>query len=173
MKLTVDDVHRIAQIVRATGTGSFCPTVITADHDTIAHSIATLARACEGDRALAETLPVFHLEGPYLSPDDGPRGAHPREPIRDPDWAEFQCWQDAAGGRIRLVTLAPERPGALAMIEKLAAAGVVVAIGHTAATREQIQSAIAAGAQMSTHLGNGAHAVMARHPNYIWEQLAA
>lgn len=171
--LTVDDVHRIVQIVRSHGTSGFCPTVITADHETIAHAFRTLARACRENRELADAIPVFHLEGPYLSPDDGPRGAHPREPIRDPDWDEFQRWQDAADGRIRLVTLAPERPGALAMISKLAAAGVVVAIGHTAATREQLISAICAGARLSTHLGNGAHAVMARHPNYIWEQLAA
>lgn len=171
--LTVDDVHRIVKIVRSHGTSGFCPTVITADHDTIAQSFRTLARACNEDGALAGTIPIYHLEGPYLSPDDGPRGAHPRGPIRDPDWDEFQRWQDAAGGRIRLVTLAPERPGAHEMIERLAAAGIVVSIGHTNATAEQIRAAIGAGARLSTHLGNGAHAVMVRHPNYIWEQLAA
>ena len=79
-------------------------------------------------------MPCFHLEGPYLSGEDGPRGAHPKEHARDPDWDEFRRLQDAAGGRIRMVTVAPERTGALAFIEKLTASGVVVAIGHTAAT---------------------------------------
>jgi N-acetylglucosamine-6-phosphate deacetylase len=81
--------------------------------------------------------------------------------------------QDAAGGRIRLLTLAPEHEGALAFIEKLVTTGVVVALGHTAATGPRIRDAIAAGARLSTHLGNGSHAVLPRHENYIWEQLAA
>ncbi len=171
--LTVAEVQRVAQVVRSHGVGGFCPTVITADFKTILHALRTLAAACAAHRGIEIAMPAFHLEGPYLSPDDGPRGAHPREPIRDPDWDEFQRWQDAAEGRIRLVTLAPERPGALAMIERLTQVGVVAAIGHTAATAEQIRAAIAAGARISTHLGNGAHAVLPRHPNYIWEQLAA
>jgi N-acetylglucosamine-6-phosphate deacetylase len=74
---------------------------------------------------------------------------------------------------IRLVTLAPEHDGALPFTERLAAAGVVVALGHTAASGARIRDAIAAGARLSTHLGNGSHAVLPRHDNYIWEQLAA
>jgi N-acetylglucosamine-6-phosphate deacetylase len=71
------------------------------------------------------------------------------------------------------VTLAPETEGALPFIERLTGSGVVVSLGHTAANRDQIRGAIAAGARLSTHLGNGAHAMLPRHPNYIWEQLAA
>jgi N-acetylglucosamine-6-phosphate deacetylase len=126
----------------------------------------------EQDAELAERLPAFHLEGPYLCPDDGPRGAHPREHIRDPDPDEFQRLQDLAGGRIRLVTLAPERPGAIPLIEQLTATGVVVSIGHTAATAAQIADAVRAGARLSTHLGNGCHATLPRHDNYLWEQMA-
>src|SRR5208283_1690503 len=81
--------------------------------------------------------------------------------------------QDAAGGRIRLVTLAPEHEGALRFIEQLAGSGVVVALGHTAASGTRIRDAIAAGARLSTHLGNGTHALLPRHENYVWEQLAA
>src|SRR5687768_6411871 len=117
-------------------------------------------------------MPGFHLEGPYFSIEDGPRGAHPKEHARDPDWDEFRRWQDAAGGRVRMVTLAPERNGALRFIEQLTAAGVVAAIGHTAATGRQIRDAAAAGARTSTHIGNGCHAVLPRHDNYVWEQLA-
>jgi N-acetylglucosamine-6-phosphate deacetylase len=114
----------------------------------------------------------MHLEGPYISPEDGPRGAHARQHVRPPDWDEFRRLQDAAGGGIRLVTLAPEHDGALPFIERLTASGVVVALGHTAAAGPRIRDAIRAGARLSTHLGNGAHAVLPRHPNYLWDQLA-
>jgi N-acetylglucosamine-6-phosphate deacetylase len=115
----------------------------------------------------------MHLEGPYLSAEDGPRGAHPKQHIHPPDWDEFQRLQEAAGGRIRLVTLAPELEGAIPFIERLARQGVVVSLGHTAADGACIRAAIRAGARLSTHLGNGSHALLPRHANYIWEQLAA
>jgi N-acetylglucosamine-6-phosphate deacetylase len=171
--LTIDAINQVAELVRAHGVGGFCPTLITTDSESFTHGFATLARACDEDAGLNRLMPAFHLEGPFIAADDGPRGAHPRRHVRPPDWQEFERWQDAAGGRIRLVTLAPELPGALPMIERLAKANVVVAIGHTASAPEQIRTAIAAGARISTHLGNGAHAVLPRHPNYIWEQLAA
>src|SRR5204862_5034262 len=81
--------------------------------------------------------------------------------------------QDAAGGRLRLVTLAPETPAALPFIERLTQAGVVVALGHSAADGACIRAAIRAGARLSTHLGNGCHAMLPRHDNCLWEQLAA
>jgi len=122
---------------------------------------------------LARALPGLHLEGPYISAEDGPRGAHPLRHVRPPAWDEFRRFQDAAGGRIRLITLAPEHDGALPFIEKLTASGVVVALGHTAASSACIRAAIAAGARLATHLGNGCHALLPRHDNYLWEQLAA
>lgn len=166
--LTTDGVYRVVEECLRHGVGGFCPTVITAGFGTIRHAFATLVRA----RDCAERIPVFHLEGPYISAEDGPRGAHPKEHVRDPDWDEFLGWQDAADGRIRMVTLAPERPGAIRFIERLVKDGVVVAIGHTAAPAEQIRDAVAAGATASTHLGNGCAATMDRHTNPIWAQLA-
>jgi N-acetylglucosamine-6-phosphate deacetylase len=154
------------------GTGMLCPTVCTASREQMVAALTAIRRARETDARLAAAMPTIHIEGPFLAPEDGPRGAHPAAHIRDPNHEEFQRLQDAAGGLIRLFTLAPERPGALPLIETLAAAGVVVAIGHTAATPEQIRDAASAGARVSTHLGNGAHAVLPRHPNYLWEQLA-
>ena len=114
----------------------------------------------------------FHVEGPHISPDDGPRGAHPRRWVRPPDLDEFRRWQDATGNQVRIVTLAPDWPQAVRYIEAITAEGVVASIGHTNATAQQIADAVSAGATLSTHLGNGAHAVMRRHPNYLWEQLA-
>lgn len=172
-RLTIEEIYEVVRICQQHGLAALCPTVITAPFPVLAHSLATLRRACEADPALAAALPAFHLEGPYLSPEDGPRGAHPRAWIRPPDWEEFCRLQDCAGGRIRLVTLAPEYDQALSFIERLVAQGVVVALGHTAATPQRIREAIAAGARLSTHLGNGCHLLLPRHDNYLWEQLAA
>lgn len=170
--LTPEQVRTVADECRRHGIGAFCPTLVTGGFDALRHGFATLAGVIDTDPELAHRIPGFHLEGPYLAGDDGPRGAHPKEHIRDPDRDEFRRWQDAAAGRIRMVTVAPERPGAIRFIEQLTAAGVVVAIGHTAATGSQIRDAVTAGARTSTHLGNGCHAVLPRHPNYVWDQLA-
>jgi N-acetylglucosamine-6-phosphate deacetylase len=170
--LTPEQVRTVADKCRTHGIGAFCPTLITGSFDALRHGFATLRGVIESDPELARRIPGFHLEGPYLSGDDGPRGAHPREHVRDPDRDEFRRWQDAAGGHVRMVTVAPERPGATRFIEQLVSDGVVVAIGHTAATGEQIRDAVTAGARTSTHLGNGSHAILPRHPNYIWDQLA-
>ncbi len=159
------------QVARS-GTALMCPTITTNSREAILDAFSALARTLNSDPKLARTVPGFHLEGPYISPEDGPRGAHPTEHVRAPDWDEFQRFQDAAEGRIKICTLAPEWEGAPAFIEKLAGAGVTVSIGHTSAEPEVIRDAVRAGARMSTHLGNGAHAQIRRHPNYIWEQLA-
>jgi N-acetylglucosamine-6-phosphate deacetylase len=172
-RLTVDMVRHVVKVCRKHGIGGFCPTLVTNSFEAIHHGLSTIRRACESDQEIAYGLPAIHMEGPYLSAEDGPRGAHPRQHIRRPDWEEFQRWQEAAGGRIRLMTLAPELDGALDFIERLVKANVVVALGHTAATPARILEAISAGARLSTHLGNGCHAFLHRHDNYFWEQLSA
>src|SRR5262245_40081530 len=171
--LSVDDVRHVVELCRRHGIGSLCPTLVTSSFAALTHGFATLRQACDEDADLARALPAFHLEGPYISSEDGPRGAHPRVHVRPPDWDEFRRLQDAAGGRIRLLTLAPETSGALPFIKRLTQAGVVVALGHSAASGDCIRAAIAAGARLSTHLGNGCHAMLPRHENPIWEQLAA
>lgn len=171
-ELTPGDVAAAAQDLAEAGVTAFCPTVTTGAFETMAVALDAVARACEESAAARERIVGIHLEGPYISPEDGPRGAHPRAHVRVPDWAEFKRLQDAAGGRIRVITLAPELPGAIEFIAQAAKAGLVVALGHHAAPAEAIEAAVAAGAVLSTHLGNGAHSVLPRHPNYIWEQLA-
>jgi N-acetylglucosamine-6-phosphate deacetylase len=170
--LTVEDVRRVVEVCRSHGVGRFFPTLVTNSFAALRHGFATLRLACETDSLVRRTVPGFHLEGPYLSPEDGPRGAHPRAHVRRPDPSEFERLQEAAGGLIRLVTLSPEYDESLAFIERLASDGITVAIGHTAALPQQIADAVAAGARMSTHLGNGCHAALPRHTNYLWEQLA-
>ena len=171
--LTADDLRQVVDTCRQHGIGAFCPTLVTNAFAALEHGFRTLVAACDADRALSAAMPYFHLEGPYISPEEGPRGAHPSQHVRPPDWHEFCRLQEAAQGRIRLATLAPEWEGALSFIERAVTSGVVVAIGHTAASGERIREAIGAGARLSTHLGNGSHALLPRHSNYIWEQLAA
>ena len=153
------------------GITRLCPTLVTNSREALECGFDALRRACERERWAARMACGFHLEGPYLSADDGPRGAHSREHIRPCDWDEFAALQRAAGGRIRLITLAPESPGAPEFVRRAVAAGVRVAVGHTAADAAQIAAAVDAGASLSTHLGNGAHGTIRRHPNYIWDQL--
>lgn len=171
--VTPADVCAMVRALWRVGTGFLCPTVVTAAFESIGSSLSAIVEACQADSAVAHSILGIHLEGPYISAIDGPRGAHPVEHVRNPDWNEFQQWQDIAEGRICIVTLAPEKEGAIPFIEKLVANGIVVALGHTNASEDDIRAAIAAGAKLSTHLGNGAHALIRRHPNYIWEQLAA
>ncbi len=166
-----EEIARSIQVLYSAGVTRFYPTVITGAPDDMLGALRNLTRAKE---SLPEGVAMdgFHVEGPHISPDDGPRGAHPKRWVRPPDIDEFSRWQDATGGRVRLVTLAPEWPGAPQYIEAVTARNVVVSIGHTSAEARHIADAVSAGATMSTHLGNGAHGVMRRHPNYIWEQLA-
>ncbi len=170
---TPETVAEVVRALWARGVTRFCPTICTAGHRQMAAALRAVARACDEMEWVNRAVLGVHVEGPYISPDDGPRGAHPKDFVRLPDWAEVQLFQEAAGGLIRLFTLAPELPGAIDLIERLSRAGVVPAIGHTNAAASDIQAAVDAGARLSTHLGNGAHAVLPRHPNYIWEQLAA
>ncbi|QBD74637.1 N-acetylglucosamine-6-phosphate deacetylase [Ktedonosporobacter rubrisoli] len=170
--VTPESIIALTRLLWQRGVTAFCPTVITASEEAICHSLEAIALACERDQRVAHAIPCIHVEGPAISREDGPRGAHPRSHVRAPDIAEYRRWQVAAKGRIGLVTLAPEYPQAREYIQALNAENVVVAIGHTAASSEQIQEAVNAGARLATHLGNGAHAQLKRHPNYIWEQLA-
>jgi len=168
---THEEIAKSLRVLFSTGVTRFYPTVITGPPDSMVAALRNMAAARE---ALpdGEAMDGFHVEGPHISPEDGPRGAHPRHWVRKPDLDEYRRWQDATGGRIRIVTLAPEWPEAPGYIERITQDGVVAAIGHTQATSAQLAGAISAGATLSTHLGNGAHGVLRRHPNYIWDQLA-
>jgi N-acetylglucosamine-6-phosphate deacetylase len=159
-----------------TGVTRFFPTIITGSEERITGAVRNLTAAKRRFEAAgmpeADAMFGFHVEGPHLSPEDGPRGAHPLEHIRPPDFDEFERWQAAADGNIRLVTISPEWEQTPAYIRSLIRNGVVASVGHTKADGDQIQAAVDAGATMSTHLGNAAHATLHKTQNYIWEQLA-
>jgi N-acetylglucosamine-6-phosphate deacetylase len=164
---TPEEVHRAVEQLHAKGVTRFLPTLGTSSFERFARCARTLIQTRH------PALVGLHMEGPYISLEDGARGAHPREYVTAASRDDFLRHYEVAGGRIILVTLAPEALGALALIEHLVGMGIGVAIGHTAAAPEQIRDAVKAGATLSTHLGNGCANLMPRHPNVIWEQLAA
>jgi N-acetylglucosamine-6-phosphate deacetylase len=167
-----EQIHQVAQLIQRDGVAIAFPTVTTQSESRIRTAVKQISDARQACQKTANIFAGIHLEGPYLSAEDGPRGAHPREHIRAPDWDEFCRFQEAANGDIRLLTLSPEYENASDFIDRVCRSGVRVSIGHTAATVDQIRGAVDAGATLSTHLGNGAHGTLPRHPNYLWEQLA-
>lgn len=175
--VNADDVtpQTITDLTRALweqGVTTYLPTVITAGEDKITHSLAQIAAARRSDPLIAHSIPGVHVEGPSLAADDGPRGAHDAAQLRNPDLGELDRWQTAAEGLVRILTLAPERPGSLEYITGAVQRGVRVSIGHCAPEPEHIRAAVEAGATLSTHLGNGTYPMLPRHPNHIWAQLA-
>jgi N-acetylglucosamine-6-phosphate deacetylase len=171
-KLTVDQVLTVLAGYREHGVSRLFPTLITSSREALEHGFRTVRAACEKERWVDQMVAGCHLEGPYISDQDGPRGAHPIQHVRPCDWAEFEALNAASGGRIRLVTLAAEAVGAVEFIQRAVAAGMLVALGHQAADAAQIRAAVDAGARLSTHLGNGAAGMLRRHPNFLWDQLA-
>jgi N-acetylglucosamine-6-phosphate deacetylase len=164
--LRPDQLDKAAEAQRATGVTRFLPTLITSSFEDFVACARILARWRH------PAAPGIHVEGPYISPTAA-RGAHPARHIVPASIDDFERRQEAAEARILLVTLAPEVPGALALTEHLVRQGIRVAIGHSNASPEQVRDAIAAGATLSTHLGNGCVPDLPRHPNLVWEQLAA
>jgi N-acetylglucosamine-6-phosphate deacetylase len=170
--LRPEHIRKICRSLAGAGTTQHVPTIVTSPPERILKNLDTISLAMEKDREIRAAIAGIHIEGPFISEEDGPRGAHDPRFVRDPDPGEFREWQAAARGRIKIVTLAPERAGAVAFIERLREEGVIPAIGHTAADPEILHKAVAAGARISTHLGNGSHANLPRLRNYVWEQLA-
>jgi N-acetylglucosamine-6-phosphate deacetylase len=169
------DPSTTAAMVRALwpeGVSGSCVTICTEAESHILDNLRAIVAACDADPMVAASVVGIHVEGPHIATADGPRGAHPLRHVRPPDIAEYRRWQEAAAGRIRIITLSPEYEEAVSYIRAIVADGVIASIGHTKATGDQIRAAVDAGARWSTHLGNGAHALLPRHPNYIWDQLA-
>ena len=154
------------------GVTRFLPTVITASPVEMLDRIRAIGEAVRTSTSTSRAVAGIHVEGPSLSEQDGPRGVHPLEHIRPPSIAELRSWLDAAPGLLRIVTLSPHHPGSVEATRFLVAHGVRVSVGHTHASEAEIAAVVDAGATLSTHLGNGAHAVLPRHPNYLWTQLA-
>ena len=172
LSLDVATVRHLCQALLKVGVTTFLPTVITAAETRMVAALKTILEACARHSDVAAMVAGIHVEGPHIAPEDGPRGAHPAADVRPPSVAEFDRWQQAAGGLVKLVTLSPHWPEAPAYIRHLVKAGVTVSLGHTSADAAQIAAAVDAGATLSTHLGNGSHAILNRRHNHLWPQLA-
>lgn len=169
--VTPEKFKLAAEKIWSDGVTTFLPTVITNSRDRLVINFRNLYHATTREDLLG-SVPGFHLEGPYISPEEGFFGTHPRKFVRRPDWNEFIEYQEAAGGRIIQVTVSPEIEGAEVFIEKCISNEVIVAIGHTNANAGQIRMAVDKGARLSTHLGNGCANMLHRHNNHLWPQLA-
>lgn len=175
-EMTDSDIGALAkinEIFLKQGVGLWIPTVITNYHEALLKAFTAMGKELDADPELEKSIPGLHLEGPYISKVDGPRGVHKLDCVRPASWDEFAQYQNASGGRIKYVTLAPEVDGNIEFIKKCTEEGIITSIGHSDLDRESMNKAVEAGISLSTHLGNGAHDMIQRHNNYIWYQLAA
>ena len=164
MKLAIKSIYK-------TGVTTFLPTVVTNDPARIKKSFQVLSGLLK-EEEIRVSVPGFHLEGPYISPVQGFRGAHLEKYIKLPDWKELSEFQAAAQNKIRLITVAPELKNIQPFIRKCAETGMIVSLGHHNGNAGEITSAVNAGASLSTHLGNGCANMIDRHLNPLWPQLA-
>jgi len=169
--ITLDEIVQVVSELRNRGTIAFCPTVITSSLDTYRTNLPVLAQAHSSPDISGHLLGI-HLEGPFISAKDGARGAHPSDSVHLPDIDLFDQLLDLAEGQVSLLTLAPEIPGAIDLIEHAVSKGISVSLGHHLAKPQQIEDAVNAGARASTHLGNGLPNCIDRHNNPLWPQIA-
>jgi N-acetylglucosamine-6-phosphate deacetylase len=169
--LTSEGIEKATRELWKKGVTTYLPTLTTNSTELLTKNFAILGKAVEAENLLG-SIPGFHLEGPYINPEDGYRGAHPKQFVKLPDWDEFMQFYEASGENILQVTLAPEMEGGLDFVTKCSQKGIVVALGHHNASAQTVTEAIDRGAKIATHLGNGAANMINRHNNPFWSQLA-
>ncbi|PDP88319.1 N-acetylglucosamine-6-phosphate deacetylase [Glycomyces fuscus] len=155
-----EGMRRTVAFNRSRGVTALVGGLVAATPEDTLRQVAALAELCD-----AGELAGIYLEGPFIS--RARCGAHDPELLRDPDTAEFDRWLEAGRGHVRMVTVAPELPGALELIGAAASSGVVTAVGHTEATYEQTLAAFDAGASVATHLYNAMRPLGHRDPGPI------
>ena len=170
--LTVHDIVNTTQELLNSGVTGFLPTLITNDPKVIERNLNILDEAAIVSQLVQECMLGIHMEGPFISKEDGGRGAHPLEWIMAPDIDLLAKWQKISGNRIKLITFSPEYNDCNSFIEECMKMGMRVAIGHTMATAPQIHEAVSAGASLSTHLGNALPQKIHRQNNPIFSQLS-
>ena len=170
--VTPETVAALIRALWAVGVTGFCPTFITAPLEDLVAGLRSVAAVLDDDPVLARSVLGVHLEGPWISAQDGARGAHAAEHVRPATVRELDLLT-GAGAPISIITLAPEADGVIELIPEILRRGIIASIGHSAADPATIAAAVEAGATLSTHLGNGVAAQLPRHPNLLWSQLAA
>lgn len=169
--ITSDAVDHALNVMLQTGVTTCLPTFITAEADVLHGRLHALDRAVCGSMLGPLMVPGYHLEGPFLNPGAGFAGCHPPAAMVSPDPALVERWCAGLRRPVLMLTLAPELPGADALIRWAVARGRVVAIGHADAGTEVVARAVAAGATLSTHLGNGLPGMLPKLDNPLWAQL--
>jgi N-acetylglucosamine-6-phosphate deacetylase len=163
MDATSEALRIIAEHLPGEGTTAFLATTMTQEAEAIERALSNVAayRKQANGPGMAEVLGV-HLEGPFLSPKRA--GAQPADKMLHPDIDLFEKWQGIADGAIRLVTVAPERPGGMEFVSHLARSGIVASVGHSDATYEEVAEGVRHGLRHATHLFNGMRGLHHREP---------
>ena len=169
---TADQLKPIARHLRRHGVGRCLATLTTHPYDALFEAASAFAAICAEDPAMARLYPGIFHEGVFISPEAGWRGAHAPAWIKPPDFAAFSELDRRSGGRVRMINIAPEVPGALDFISHAVAAGKIVSIGHANPDTATVHEAVHRGARAVTHFGNGAPATIHRHHNPLWPMLA-
>jgi N-acetylglucosamine-6-phosphate deacetylase len=169
--LTEAAFARACRELLASDTTAFVPTLITSPTEVYERNLPLIARVIR-EREFRGRVPGVHVEGPFLSPLDGARGAHNPEWMREPDIDYFKRLVDWADGTILLLTIAADRPGAEALTRYATEQGITVCLGHHMADEDDLERLANVGARALTHLGNGIPASMDRHANPVWAGLA-
>jgi N-acetylglucosamine-6-phosphate deacetylase len=169
--LSPDALHRACAALEQDGVTGILATVITDTIDVMCARLQRLRELRERDALAQRIIAGFHVEGPFISPVPGYRGAHPADAVVPADADLTDRLLDAGGGLVRLVTLAPECDATFHVTRLLARHGIVVSAGHTDASLDQLRGAIDAGLGMFTHVGNGCPMTLHRHDNIIQRAL--
>jgi N-acetylglucosamine-6-phosphate deacetylase len=166
MEATPDALSTVGRFLASRGTGRFLATTVTAPLDATLRSLAGLAKLIAQPSAQGQAKPIgIHLEGPFLS--HSKRGVHPPDYLLPPDIGIFDRMFEAAKGHVKLVTLAPELPGAVELAAHAVSLGVRVSVGHSDATSEETRRAIAVGATSATHTYNAMRALDHKEPGIL------
>lgn len=170
--LTEDGILFLIKELSRSGTFRHVPTIITNSEERILKNLSVISNACNHNPIIRNAIIGIHIEGPFISSKDGPRGAHDPLYVRELDIEEVKRWQRAGQGLVKIITIAPEKNGAVPFIRKVTDMGINVAIGHAEPSEKEVLDAVDAGARLSTHLGNGSSAMLPRLKNHIWVQTA-
>ena len=169
--LTEQDFHRACRELYEAGTTAFLPTIVTSPRELYERNLPLIARCMQRPELQGRVLGI-HIEGPFLSPVDGARGAHNADWIRKPDLDLLERMIEWADRQVRLLTIAAELPDAEQLTQCAAARGIAVSLGHQLATEADLERQVRAGASALTHLGNGIPSEIDRHHNPLWAGLA-
>ena len=170
--LNAGDIAVAVEALERHRTTAILFTLVTDDVDALCHKLERIEKMRRSDERIARVIRGYHLEGPWITTEPGYHGAHPVDKVEPPSLSAYTRLRDAGGGRVKLITLAPEVEGAVPVIESAVADGIRISLGHTNASDEAIDNAIKAGATLATHVGNAVPLEMHRHDNVIQRLLA-